>query len=84
MLDHRLKLGEFIQKFEDNNVNLQVRHENGPNELMVFSCELVNGVNLISEVIFDKTTNAVNMQLTGQNETYLAYFHHALSIIANL
>jgi hypothetical protein len=51
---------------------------------MVFSCELVNGVNLISEVIFDKSTNAVNMQLTGPNDVYISYFHHALSIIANL
>lgn len=61
-----------------------MRHENGSNEMMVFSCELANGVNLISEIIYDKATNAVNMRLTGPSDTYISYFHHALSIIANL
>ncbi len=31
VLDHKLTLNDFIQKLEDNNVYIQVRHENGNN-----------------------------------------------------
>lgn len=44
----------------------------------------MNGIRLIVEIIFDKATNAVNIQMTGPNETILAYFNHALNIIVNL
>lgn len=61
-----------------------VRQESGTNEMMIFACQLVNGVKLVVEIIFDKLTNGVTMRLTGPNATYNAYFNHALSMIANL
>lgn len=61
-----------------------MRQESGSNEMMVFACEVVNGVRLVAEMIYDKATNGVNVRLTGPNDTYLAYFHHALSIVVNL
>ena len=51
---------------------------------MAYACELTNGLKMVTEIIFDKSTSAVNMRLTGPNDAYLSYFHHALSIIANL
>ena len=51
---------------------------------MAYACELINGLKMVTEIIFDKSTSAVNMRLTGPTEAYLSYFHHALSIIVNL
>lgn len=51
---------------------------------MAYACELANGLKMVTEIIFDKSTSAVNMRLTGPNDFYVSYFHHALSIIANL
>lgn len=84
VLANKLQLNEFIQKLKDNHLYEVVRHENGSNEMLVYVCLLSNGTRLVSEIIFDKTTNGVNMRLTGPSETYLSYFHHALSLIVNL
>ncbi len=51
---------------------------------MSYGCLLLNNMRLIVDIIFDKTSNAVNIQMTGPNETVLAYFNHALNMIANL
>lgn len=61
-----------------------MRHENGTNEMMVYACALLNGVRLVAEIIYDKTSNGVNLRLTGPTDIYTAYFHHALSMIVNL
>ena len=76
---------EFVQKLLDNNM-LQIfrQDQEGGHEKMAYGCELVNGLKMITEIIFDKSTNAVNMRLTGPTDAYVSYFHHALSIIANL
>ena len=58
--------------------------QEGGHEKMAYACELVNGVKMVTEVIFDKSTSAVNMRLTGPSDSYLLYFHHALSIIMTL
>jgi hypothetical protein len=34
---------------------------------MSYGCMLMNGMKLIVEIIFDKTSNAVNIQMTGPN-----------------
>ena len=34
---------------------------------MSYGCILMNGIRLIVEIIFDKSTNAVNIQMTGPN-----------------
>ena len=60
------------------------RKENGANELMSYGCMLMNGMRLVVEVIFEKSTNAVNIQLTGPSEALIAYFNHALNMIVNL
>jgi hypothetical protein len=44
----------------------------------------MNGMRLVVDIIFDKTSNSVNIQMTGPNETVLAYFNHALNMIVNL
>ena len=51
---------------------------------MSYGCLLMNGLKLIVDIIFDKTSNAVNIQMTGPNENVLAYFNHALNMIVNL
>lgn len=33
--------------------------------MMVNACVLLNGVKLVAEIIFDKTSNGVNLRLTG-------------------
>lgn len=51
---------------------------------MSYACLLMNGMKLVVDVIFDKTSNSANVQMTGPNETVLAYFNHALTMIINL
>jgi hypothetical protein len=51
---------------------------------MVYSCLLTNGVRLIAEISFDKTTNEVCIRLTGPTQTYISCFNHALLMIVNL
>ena len=84
MLDHRLSVNEFVQKLLDNNLIEIFRQDSGNHEKMAFACELTNGLKMVSEVIYDKATNGVNMRLTGPSDAYVSYFHHALSIIVNL
>jgi hypothetical protein len=84
VLTNKLGLAEFTQRLEDNNLCEVVRHENGGNEMMVYACQLLSGVHLVTEIIFEKSSNNVNMRLTGPSETYLSYFHHALTMIVNL
>jgi len=52
--------------------------------MMVICCLLASGHKLIAETIFDKNTNSVTMRLAAPNELFAAYFHHALTMIANL
>lgn len=84
VLVNKLPLEEFVSKLKDNNLVEIVRHENGTNEMMVYACVLLNGVKLVTEIIFDKTSNSVNLRLTGPTDIYANYFQHALSMIANL
>ena len=85
MLDHKLNVDEFVQKLKDNNmIEIFRQDQEGGHEKMAYACELVNGLKMVTEVIFDKSTSAVNMRLTGPSDAYLQYFHHALSIIVNL
>ena len=84
VLANKLGLGEFVEHFKNNNLCEVVRQENGPNEMMVYACKLVNGVKLVTEVIFEKATNSVNMRTSGPSATYLQFFQHALSMIVNL
>ena len=60
-----MSLNEFVVKLKENNLIEIVRHENGTNEMMVNACVLLNGVKLVAEIIFDKTSNGVNLRLTG-------------------
>lgn len=84
VLANKLSLDDFVLKLKNNNLVEIVRHENGTNEMMVYACLLLNGVRLVTEIIYDKTSNGVNLRLTGPNEIYTSYFHHALSMIVNL
>lgn len=84
MLANKLSLDEFVVRLKNNNLVEIVRHENGSNEMMVYACVLLNGVRLVTEIIFDKSSNGVNLRLTGPNDIYTSYFHHALSMIVNL
>lgn len=84
VLDHRLSVNEFVRKLEDNNLIEIFRQDSGNHEKMAYFCELTNGLKLVTEVIYDKATDGVNMRLTGPNDAYVSYFHHALSIIVNL
>ena len=79
-----MPLEEFVVKLNNNNLVEIVRHENGPNEMMVYACVLLNGAKLVAEIIYDKTSNGVNLRLTGPTDIYTSYFHHALSMIVNL
>lgn len=45
---------------------------------------LMNGIRMVVEVIFEKGSNAVNIQLTGPSEALIAYFNHALNMVVNL
>ena len=51
---------------------------------MSYGCKLINEMVLIVDIIFDKSANAVNIQMTGPNESVLSYFNHALAMIVNL
>ena len=85
VLDHKLTVDEFVQKMSDNNmIQIFRQDQEGGQEKMAYACELVFGQKMVTEIIFDKSTSAVNMRLTGPTEPYLSYFHHALSIIVNL
>ena len=84
VLDHGLSLGEFVQKLADNNLIEIFRQDSGSHEKMAYGCKLVNGCKMVTEVIFDKSSSGVNMRLTGPNDSYVASFHHALSIIVKL
>lgn len=51
---------------------------------MSFVCILTNGWRLATDVIFDKGTNGVNIQMIIPNDDIGQYFHHALTMIANV
>lgn len=61
-----------------------MRHENGTNEMMVYACVICNGIRMVAEIIYDKTSSGVNLRLTAPTDTYASYFYHALSMIVNL
>ncbi len=53
---------------------------------MVYGCQLTSGIKLIAEIIFDKASNSVNVQMTAPKSVdsmMLMYFNHALAMIAN-
>lgn len=52
--------------------------------MMVYACVLLNGTRMVAEIIYDKTSNGVNLRLTAPTEIYASYFYHALSMIVNL
>ena len=60
------------------------RKDSGERELMSFVCILTNGWRLCTDVIFDKSSNGVNIQMTVPDEKIAQYFHHALTMIANV
>lgn len=60
------------------------RKDGGERELMSFVCVLTNGWKLASDFIFDKSSNSVNIQMTVPAEGIAQYFHHALTMIANV
>jgi hypothetical protein len=60
------------------------RKQNGNNELMSFSIMLTNGVVSLVDVIFDRTTNSANIQITSVYEKVLPLINHALGMIVNL
>ncbi len=67
-----------------NNVNIVFRKQGGNNELMSFSIQLLNGVVVLVDVIFDKSTNTPNIQITSVYEKIIPLVHHALSMIVAL
>jgi predicted RNA-binding protein Jag len=83
-LQNSNNIEEFVERMQNNHLHQVFRKENGNNELMSYGCQLVNGMKLIVDVIFDKSSNSVNIQMTGPNETVLAYFNHSLAMVANL
>ncbi len=84
VLQNSNDLESFVRKLENNNLSQVFRKENGANELMSYGCMLMNGIRMVVEIIFEKSSNGVNIQMTGPNETLIAYFNHALNMIVNL
>jgi hypothetical protein len=60
------------------------RKESGANELLAFSIMLLNGVVSLVNVIFDKSANAANIQITSVYEKVIPLINHALAMIVNL
>ena len=56
----------------------------GAKEMMSYICCLVNGMYGMIDVIFDKTSNNVMLQITSQNAGLLPLIKHALAMIVNL
>jgi hypothetical protein len=79
-----LGLEAFIEKLEKNSLKMVFRKDGGERELMSFVCILTNGWKLATDIIFDKGTNSVNTQMTVPFEEVSQYFHHALTMIANI
>jgi hypothetical protein len=75
---------QFIAKLAANNVNLVFRKESGANELLAFSIMLLSGVVSLVNVIFDKTANSANIQITSVYEKVIPLVNHALAMIVNL
>jgi hypothetical protein len=82
-LRNELGLEAFIEKLERNGMKMVFRKDGGERELISFVCVLTNGWKLASDVIFDKESNGVNIQMTVPQEDVSQYFHHALTMIAN-
>lgn len=60
------------------------RKESGSNELLALAIMLLNGVVSLVNVIFDRSTNAVNMQIASVYEKVLPLVNYALAMIVNL
>lgn len=60
------------------------RKDGDSKELMSFICQLTNGWKLTIDVIFDKSSNSVIIQMTVPKEEAAKYFQHALAMIVNL
>ena len=54
----------FVTKLENNNMKLVFRKDTGERELMSFVCVLTNNWRMCCDVIFEKATKSVNIQLT--------------------
>ena len=68
VLPNKLHVEEFVKRLENNLLALVFRRENGSNHLMSFGCELIEGLKLVVDVIFDTENNTVNIQMTGPND----------------
>ncbi len=77
-------LESFAKKLEKNNLNQVFRKEKGVNELILFGCMLMSRIRMVLEITFQKSSNGITIQMTGSNETLVAYLNHALNMIANL
>jgi len=60
------------------------RKDGDEKELISFVCILTNDWRLAVDVIFEKATNGVNIQMTIPHDDVSQYFHHALTMIANV
>lgn len=83
-LKNELGLEEFISKLEANGMKLVFRKNGEEKELISFVCILTNEWRLAVDVIFEKDTNGVMIQMTVPYEDVGQYFHHALTMIANV
>ena len=77
-------LSQFIAKLAANNISLVFRKESGDNELLALSIMLLNGVVSLVNVIFDRNTNAANIQIASVYEKVLQLIDHSLAMIINL
>ena len=75
---------QFIKKLTSNNVSLVFRKSDGAKELMSFICCLTNQSYGMVDVIFEKSTNNVLLQISSQVEALLPLIKHALAMIVNL
>jgi hypothetical protein len=75
---------QFIAKLAANNVSLVFRKESGANELLAFAIMLLNGAMSLVNVIFDKSANTANTQITSVYEKVIPLVNHALAMIVNL
>lgn len=51
---------------------------------MSYVCMLTNGWRMSIDVIFEKSSSSINIQMTLPDEAWGQYLHHALTMIANL
>lgn len=67
-----------------NNVSLVFKKGDEAKELMSFVCCLVNGMFGMVDIIFEKNTLNVMLQISSESEALLPLIKHALAMIINL